>query len=245
MDLSQILQSNGFTQKEAIVYLASLEIGMAPASVIARKAGLPRSSCYEMLLKLSAKGYAEFFVKKSTRYYSVVPPKLLLQKLSNNMKHLADSIPEFTAIQNDIVHKPKISFYEGKEDLRRIYIDVIEATGLVLNYFHPEAAIAYFGEEWLKKEMMDRIEEKKMDVRVIMPDTLKARLYLKARESVIRKQRIAQGSEHLFRNEVVIYEDTVMHFSYEDDFAFLIKSKHVAETHRSIFNLAWESSLLE
>lgn len=244
MQLSTILQHNGFTQKEADVYLAALQLGMAPISVIAKKAGLRRSTAYEILQKLSAKGFAEFFVRKHTRYYSVLPPKVLLERIHECARELEFALPNLVAIHNEMVNRPRITFYEGKEDLKRLYIDVLEAKGEVLNYFMPEITIKYFTEEWLKQKMIEKLLNNEMRVRVIMPDSPQARSFLKERESVLRKQKIVEGAQQIFKNEIVIYDDKVMHFSFDEDFAFLIQSKDVADTHKAIFNLAWESSSL-
>ncbi len=244
MDLRSILHRNGFTPKEADVYLASLELGMAPISVIAKKARVQRTTTYEVLKKLSEKGIAEFFLRKRTRYYSVLPPKLLLARLRSSADELESALPALTAISNEIVHKPRITFYEGKEDLRRLYLDCLRAKGDICNYFQPDATIRYFGWDWLRGEMVTKLIEKGMRVRVIMPPSAWAKRFLQERESADRRQKIIAGKHAPFRNEVVIYDDTVAHFSFDDDFAFLIQSKDVADTHRAVFNLAWESGSL-
>ena len=59
MNIAIILRQLGFSSKEATVYLAALELSMAPVSVIARKARLERSTTFEVLKKLSEKGVAQ------------------------------------------------------------------------------------------------------------------------------------------------------------------------------------------
>jgi hypothetical protein len=239
MKIETILQHNGFSAKEAAVYLATLELGMAPISVVARKSGLKRSTASEILQRLSEKGIAEFFVRKKTRYYSVLSPKSLLQRQKDSVGQLETVIPELAAIHNEVVHKPRITFYEGKGDLQRLYLDCLLSKGEICNYFQPDATVEYFGMEWLQSHMMRKLVDQKMDVRVIMPSTPLAARFKKARESGSRQQRITTKAP--FQNEVVIYDDKVAHFSFGDDFAFLIQSKDVADTHRAIFELAWES----
>lgn len=242
MDFRVIFEHNGFTAKEAAVYLAALELGMAPISVIAKKAKLQRSTTYEILRRLSAKGIAEFFLRKQTRYYSVLPPKELQRRLQESLGELEKAIPALSAIQNEIVHKPKITFYEGKKDVQRLFLDCLRTSDDICNYFQPDSVIRYFGAEWMRTHMMKPLIEQKMRVRVIMPDSPLARRFLKDRESEYRRQRIAPKGTLSFQNEVVIYDDKVAHFSFEEDFAFLIQSKNVADTHRAIFNLAWDSA---
>lgn len=52
MQLTTILQENGFTAKEAKIYLAALELGNAPASSIARHCGENRVTVYTILKDL-------------------------------------------------------------------------------------------------------------------------------------------------------------------------------------------------
>ena len=245
MNISTSLQQLGFSSKESTVYLATLEIGIAPISVIAKKAKLRRSTTYEILKKLSEKGIAEFFMRKSTRYYSVIPPKLLLEKIRTSFEQLETAIPEMMAISNQIVHKPRITFYEGKEDLKRLYLDVFTAKGEICNYFLPEAMLRYFPQKWLQTEIVAKLIEQKKKVRVVMPDSVLARTFMKARQSNLRQQRIISNSKMQFKNEVCIYDNRVSLFSFDEDFALLIESADVAETQRAVFDLAWQSALLK
>ena len=53
--LSQVLQDNGFTEKEAKIYLATLELNNAPASSIARRVNENRVTVYSILKNLIKK----------------------------------------------------------------------------------------------------------------------------------------------------------------------------------------------
>ena len=98
MNANTALMQLGLSQKEIAVYFSALELGMAPISVIARKARLKRSTVSEILQRLSEKGLAEFFVRKKTRFYSVVPPKLLLERYKSSVDQLEASLPEMLEI---------------------------------------------------------------------------------------------------------------------------------------------------
>lgn len=244
MNIPSLLQQSGFSEKESRVYLAALELGISPVSVIARKSRLERTTTFEVLKKLSAKGIAEFYMRKSTRYYSVLPPNILLQRLQGVVQEFAAALPEMMAKTNTIVRKPRITFYEGKEDLKRLYLDCLSAKGEILNYFQPETTINYLNWEWMKKNMVDQLLKKKHSVRVIMPNTPMARRFLLQRETPLRRQRIAPANV-VFQTEVAIFEDKVVMWSFEEDFAMLIQSRDVAETQRALFDLAWESASLK
>ncbi|MBU1627407.1 helix-turn-helix domain-containing protein, partial [bacterium] len=66
--LDKILQDNGFSEKEAKIYLATLELSNAPASSIARRVKENRVTVYSVLKNLVKRGMAQEFVKGKTTY---------------------------------------------------------------------------------------------------------------------------------------------------------------------------------
>ncbi|MDD4762069.1 MAG: helix-turn-helix domain-containing protein [Candidatus Pacebacteria bacterium] len=242
MDIASTLVQLGFTQKEATVYIVTLELGMAPASVIAKKAKMKRTTVHEILKKLGERGLAEFFMRKNTRFFSVLSPRSLLEKYETHIRELQGHLPQLLAVENRIVRKPKVSFYEGKEDLRRLYLDPLTSKTEILNYFHPEKLFEYFSEEWVRREVIRERVKRGRSVRVLMPDSPIARQFQARGAHELRNARIAKGIRLLLPNEIYIYDNKYSIFSFDDDMALVIESEDVATTQRAIFELAWESA---
>lgn len=242
MDIRAILMQIGYPRKQAIVYMATLELGIAPVSVIARKAKLLRSTTLSVLQKLSERGIAEYYLRKRTRYYSVIHPKALYEHHHIALEEWKDALPQITAISNQIVHKPKITFYEGHADLKRLYLDILTSKSEILNYFQPDTTLRYFPEKWFRQNALSERIKRKIPARVIMPDSSRSRAFLQRAKSELRNARLMRDSSSYFKNEVFIYDNKVSTFSFDEDFAFLIESNDVAETQRTIFNLAWNSA---
>ena len=57
-DLLITLQNYGFSEKEAKVYLTTLELGSSPASSIARRSEINRATVYTLLEELKKRGMA-------------------------------------------------------------------------------------------------------------------------------------------------------------------------------------------
>ena len=66
--LKSILQKIGLSDKDAEVYLACLELGTQPASVIARKAGLKRPTTYLILEGLLKRGLVSEYTGSNVKY---------------------------------------------------------------------------------------------------------------------------------------------------------------------------------
>jgi len=81
--LKGILSQLGLTKNEVLVYLANLELGSAPASKLAKVAGLNRVTAYEALQRLSKQGLVSIHVKKGTsvKYFQVESIDSVQEKL--------------------------------------------------------------------------------------------------------------------------------------------------------------------
>jgi sugar-specific transcriptional regulator TrmB len=239
MNSEQILLRFGFTEKQVKVYLATLELGMAPLSVIAKRAQLKRTTAYGVIEKLISRDVAESFLMKRIRYYSVASPRRLLEMYRNHLETLENNLPELELLSNSISRKPKVHFEEGREGIRRLYMDYVNAKGEVLNYFMPEKVYEYFGEKVVQSGVSQRLGAKNL-IRCILPDTPLAREIKKKESSELRQVRLVPTNQPLFTNEVIIYDDKMSMFSFHDEIGLLIQSRDMVESHRAIFELAWQ-----
>jgi sugar-specific transcriptional regulator TrmB len=79
--LTDTLQQYGFSEREAKVYLAALELGVAPASSIARRVGENRVTTYSVLKVLKKRGMIVETQKRNTTRYAAESPEILLSHL--------------------------------------------------------------------------------------------------------------------------------------------------------------------
>ncbi|MBT5346847.1 hypothetical protein HOJ01_01625 [bacterium] len=89
-----ILIKNGFTPKEAKVYLSILEYGQATMSMIARKTKLERPTIYDIVSRLENKGYASTLKTKGIKHVTVTPPNIIIQSLKSSLKQAEKILPD-------------------------------------------------------------------------------------------------------------------------------------------------------
>jgi len=130
-NLRTSLLSMNFSEKEADVYLGLLELGKGTVSVIARKAGLNRTTGYHILDSLSAKGLVSVSGSEPLQEYVAESPERiteLLQKkfdeYQNYLKQAKETVPQLKSFHN-ISDRPKVRFYEGKQGLIDVYEDTL------------------------------------------------------------------------------------------------------------------------
>lgn len=122
------LQQYGFTEKEAKVYLAALELGNAPWSTIARQAGEKRVTAYAILKEFTKKWIATELIRNNVKYFSVILPEMLLKSLEDKYLLFKENIPELMAIAEKLSNRPKVQFFEGVEWIKKLFDDFSTTT---------------------------------------------------------------------------------------------------------------------
>lgn len=116
------LEKLGLSEKEAKVYLATLELAQDTVQNIAKKAGVNRPTTYFILENLMQIGLISKIEQgKKTKYIAVSPRQLKIlidrqnQELHEKSKELSSIMPQLEAIFNLSEHKPKVKYFEGYE----------------------------------------------------------------------------------------------------------------------------------
>lgn len=137
MDTSLIttLQNYWFSEKEAKIYLTTLELGSSPASSIARTSWIKRVTAYSILKDLKNKWIANSIERKDVTYFSVTSPQLLLDNLEKKYLEFKEKAPELMSIVEKIWTGPKIKYLEwlwGLESLFSDFADTKEDMRVIL-----------------------------------------------------------------------------------------------------------------
>ena len=131
LDLKKSLEYIGFSEKEVVVYLALLSLGKGTVTQISRKAGINRPTGYHVLASLSTKELVKVSGKEPKQEYVAESPdqieKMLLKKIENDQTYINEArkiIPELKSMHN-VVDRPKVLFYEGREGMEKVYEDTL------------------------------------------------------------------------------------------------------------------------
>jgi Cd2+/Zn2+-exporting ATPase len=145
MDLQKKLVEIGFTEYEAKVYLAMLNMYPATGYQLSKESGVPRSMVYETLKRLHAKGAALETMEGRATLYRPLPPEALLAKHAEDVNRLiGDLRTELTALyENEIDNRvwtiqgeTAVSTYAAKlinEAQEELYLVLTDDALAVLN----------------------------------------------------------------------------------------------------------------
>jgi sugar-specific transcriptional regulator TrmB len=241
--LKNILRSAGFSDKETGVYFALLELGKGTVSQIARKAGINRTTGYDILDNLVAKGVVSISGKEPKQEYVAESPTAItehvLREIENKkeaLKEIEKIVPELSSMHNK-AGRPKVLFYEGKEGLQKVYEDTLSSHEEILAYASVEdiqPTLPHYFPEYYKRRA-----KKGIPIRAIFPESPEARERASLDVEEIRQSRIVPAEKFGFHPEINIYDNKVMIASWREQLGIIIESAEIADAMKKIYELAW------
>lgn len=133
MDLEDALGRIGISGKRARLYLAALELGEAPVPTVAAKAGITRTTAYDILGRLQREGLVSRVDKDGRTHIAAEDPARLLGVLEDRRRRVEDMLPELRALHSRSTVRPRIRFYEGREGIATVLYDTLRCRGKQLD----------------------------------------------------------------------------------------------------------------
>jgi sugar-specific transcriptional regulator TrmB len=240
------LQNLGLSDKESGVYIALLELGKGTVSEISKKAGISRTTGYDILVSLLNKGLVSISGKEPKQEYVAESPVSLIDYLKKEKTKIEEEINRGQKIVNElnlihnIKNRPKIRFYEGKEGLKQVYEDTLTSSEPIRAYATVDdmhnALPEYFPEYYKRRAKKD------IFIRAIVPSTeigKERQVYDKEEK---REISFVPKDKYYFSPEINIYDNKVMIASWRENLGIIIESEEIADAMKKIYELAWNES---
>lgn len=246
----QVLTKVGLDEEESKVYLAALGLKSAPASEIAKKASLVRSTCYGVLEKLVQKGLASKTEKPGgIRQFVVENPELLLAYLEaqkadfeQSKAEIKNILPDLRNMQGEFGFKPQIEYFEGKSGiiatLESIMPDIkrmAKAKIPLLIHGTNRAVLNVWPQfpEYVNRRAKTGIEARMLIWEKMPPEFAEIQKTYKVRYL---------SKRYAFRAGTNILDEKIVFFDFENLMAVVIKNKIQAEAMRVFFDCMWEGA---
>lgn len=107
------LREYGLSEKEIKVYLAALKLGPSTANRLSTATELRRSTTYDIIESLKAKGLLSTFLREKKQYFQAAEPVELLSLLHNKEEIIKRVLPQLEALKAAAGEKPKVQVFEG------------------------------------------------------------------------------------------------------------------------------------
>lgn len=179
MDASLLttLQNYGFSEKEAKVYLTTLEIWSSPASSIARRSEIKRVTVYTILEDLKKRWFATETTKGDVKYYSVISPDSLLRQLEQKYEAFKEKVPELMALADKFGNRPKIQFFEGIEWIKNLYNELLKTKDPIFSFLSDDEIDSKL-KDYLNKQFIKLRKNQNIHASVIIRDNDANKEYL-------------------------------------------------------------------
>lgn len=243
------LKKVGLEEKEAKVYVATLELGPSPVQKISVRAGVPRATTYLVLEDLKARGLITTFEKGKKTFFAAEPPQQLNDLVSNkafevqqqqNLLH--DLIPELMLRgQIEKGSRPVVRYYEGITALKAFLRDVLAGEEKeVLGIFVHEDVERLFQRAGLRSDTVFEMRQKaKIKRRLIcLWKEGKAPVHVNGEEGAIYLPFKMFPTEA----DITIKGNRVAFMPYSEPVrGVIIEDKAIAGLLRQFFNTVWET----
>jgi len=247
MALEDELNRLGFDRKEARFYLAALELGRAPVSVIAQKAGISRTNAYDVLGRLALDGAVTQVERGGTRKkkkFDVVAedPARLVKRLEEQRSIAAMILPELRSIFNRSVFKPRICLYEGLDGIRAVLYDTLNCRSKrLLGILSMRDLLDVPGRPETDEYIRQRIQGG-ISLRALRSREKEVGDIWQSGEAALREVRYTPPGL-LFSMTTWIYDDKVAIISSRhENFGMTIESEEFARMQENLFSVLWNIS---
>jgi sugar-specific transcriptional regulator TrmB len=220
------------TDNESKIYLALVDLGPSLAGQISGKTGLHRRSVYDAIEMLIKKGLVGYILENNRKLFQAANPNRLLEIVQEKQNLLTPLVSELSEKFTKTKEKEETNFYKGKEGLKSVFEEQLEAREILILGASPKAyEILQFYFKWYDKKRKQR--------------KIKARIIAQSRD--VRKKEIPIAEIRYLPEKysnpvsVNIYGDkTAIILWASQPFAIVIKNKEVAYGYKNYFELMWK-----
>ncbi len=242
--IEQDLQALGLQEKEAKVYVASLELGQATVQKISVKAEIKRPTTYFIIENLMKQGLMSSFYQGKKQYFMAEMPERILGIIDRDRRALdlrAEQfnrlLPELQSINNRNKSKPVVKYYEGKEGLLAMTMGYTRSS-------KGQSIYNIFSRDILEQSISPDELQKLREVRVKSNISLKT-IYTREGGDLVNVENAElvrlDSKDFPITCDIAFYEDKIRIASFKNRMiGIVIEDKEVAQSLRSVFELAWK-----
>lgn len=132
MDIEEKLARIGISGTLCRLYLAAAAPGGASVTDVAARAGLPRTTAHDGLVRLEAEGLVRFVDRGRRRFVVAQDPGVLLERLEARRQMLDDVMPALRSLYYHHSGRPSVRFHPGAEGIRTALWDTLSGGDAML-----------------------------------------------------------------------------------------------------------------
>ncbi len=232
------LKEFGFSENEIKAYLTLLKTGVSTANRIAEITGMKRSTTYDTLKILMAKGVIGTHMKENKNFFECAPPKKLLELLKYKQERIEKILPKLEGLQKIIPKRSTVSFFEGKKGVLTILNDVLDTKQPFLFYGSRKSALSalsHYPENFIQKRADKGIKLKAVLAEEDHNDPIYQDIKVKKLSELkfLKELDNSEANTFIYGNKVGIMS------SGEELVGLIIESPSIVKQQKRIFDVLW------
>ncbi len=236
------LHDVGLTEREALVYVASLALGPSTVQKIAQEAGIKRTTVYYVIESLQKKGLVNIEIKGLKQLFAAENPEKLESVLETRKREFKKALPEFAALYNLKGGESTIKYYEGLAAVEGVYDQLLESLRV-----HDAWFVTSDTARWGKqdpaffKNFRVRRTKKKLNTRLLLQDAPEAREQQKFSANCGELVKFLPKGTGLTENVVVTPQKIMMNQLVPPITAIVIENPSIVAWHKQTFEILWNA----
>ncbi len=233
-EIQQVLTDLGFEKRERSIYLSLIRQGDLTALQLARDTYIDRTTTYDLLDRLIAKGIVSQYTKNKSRYFRALAPEGLLASFKDKYRSLERVLPELQKLAHQSSAPITCELFHGKDGLKSVLKEFIgqakeyRVIGIRQEY---EDILGYFADQGILQ--LDAFKAK--EIAIV--------------EKGARFRKLKQGDYRYLSKSLLsplttlIYSQTVIFFIWtEPCLALRVRNATFAKAQQEYFSLLWKSA---
>lgn len=235
---TELLKKLGLTEQEVQVYLASLRLGEATASIISKETNIDRATTYRYLDSLISKGLISYVVKNNVKYYIAANPHKILEDLQEKQREYKNLLPQLISLSNLPKEETKVEVYKGKDGLKTVLREIVRLRedhvvlgdeGDFLRILPIEFT------QFIKGCEINKIKERILTNQGAFKEMKK--------HDYKYSQTRALPSEYAIPTTTIISKNKIILFNWVDPYnAIVISNKDMAKAYKNYFEILWKTA---
>jgi len=239
--LEDLLGELGLNQLEVHGYTELLQRGTTSAATLAKRIGVPRTTAYTMLERLSSKGLIREEAQKGVKSYSAESPDSIghifsqrVTALDNAHKQFLQLLPELRQKNARTSSSPRLTIMEGQDGLQSLLRDMLHYGNIQTCAVWPiKKMMEVLSPEFFRFHNLERIK-RDIFTRAVWPNSevvsIKEFPFMGWGTEFKREIRVAPESMTyelgywIYANKVAFLSST------RESYGFLIQSEELAQT---------------
>lgn len=237
----EAMKSLGFSDKEAKVYLALIEMGIGSAISIARRAEIKRPTAYVILDELIQKGAVIVVPRSKKKLYRAMPPQNLFEMYEERFEKAKEVLPEIQAVSKQESYKPQVLLFEGIEGVKEVLNYKLKSlSGKELKGFYAKTTPEIMKKFDDYREYNEALRQNNITMRGIAPEDPSLQEFRKRDKEFGRIFKEIPREKYSSDVAIEIGDTFVRFFDPVNLQGLIIENSAIAKTMREIFNLIWE-----